>query len=115
MTVSSCFLIWLETVRDQPVPTLPIYTSSLPSFLPRYSAATPVGSLTNPTTGNFPFWTVLIFSQASVRADQVWRVGPLGHDAFKIKLASVLEHLLTVADEVVAVKNRQEARYRSHQ
>lgn len=23
-TVSSCFLIWLETVRDQPVPTLPI-------------------------------------------------------------------------------------------
>ena len=22
-TVSSCFLIWLETVRDQPVPTLP--------------------------------------------------------------------------------------------
>src|SRR5437660_6807908 len=24
-TVSSCFLIWLETVRDQPVPTLPMY------------------------------------------------------------------------------------------
>jgi hypothetical protein len=23
-TVSSCFLIWLETVRDQPVPTFPI-------------------------------------------------------------------------------------------
>ena len=23
-TVSSCFLIWLETVRDHPVPTLPI-------------------------------------------------------------------------------------------
>ena len=23
-TVSSCFLIWLETVRDQPVPTLPM-------------------------------------------------------------------------------------------
>jgi hypothetical protein len=23
-TVSSCFLIWLETVRDQPIPTLPM-------------------------------------------------------------------------------------------
>ena len=23
-TVSSCFLIWLEAVRDQPVPTLPM-------------------------------------------------------------------------------------------
>jgi hypothetical protein len=23
-SVSSCFLIWLETVRDQPVPTLPM-------------------------------------------------------------------------------------------
>jgi hypothetical protein len=23
-TVSSCFLIWLDTVRDQPVPTFPI-------------------------------------------------------------------------------------------
>jgi hypothetical protein len=23
-TVSSCFLIWLETVRDHPVPTLPM-------------------------------------------------------------------------------------------
>jgi hypothetical protein len=23
-TVSSCFLIWLDTVRDQPVPTLPM-------------------------------------------------------------------------------------------
>jgi hypothetical protein len=23
-TISSCFLIWLETVRDQPVPTLPM-------------------------------------------------------------------------------------------
>jgi hypothetical protein len=23
-TVSTCFLIWLETVRDQPVPTLPM-------------------------------------------------------------------------------------------
>ena len=23
-TVSSCFRIWLETVRDQPVPTFPI-------------------------------------------------------------------------------------------
>jgi hypothetical protein len=23
-TASSCFLIWLETVRDQPVPTLPM-------------------------------------------------------------------------------------------
>jgi hypothetical protein len=22
MTVSSCFLVWFETVRDQPVPTL---------------------------------------------------------------------------------------------
>jgi hypothetical protein len=24
LTVSSCFLIWLNMVRDQPVPTLPI-------------------------------------------------------------------------------------------
>jgi hypothetical protein len=23
-TVSSCFLIWFETVRDQPIPTLPM-------------------------------------------------------------------------------------------
>ncbi|KRQ16580.1 hypothetical protein AOQ71_04830 [Bradyrhizobium manausense] len=25
-TVSSCLRIWLETVRDQPVPTFPMYT-----------------------------------------------------------------------------------------
>src|SRR5258708_5642497 len=49
-TVSSWFLIWLETVRDQPVPTLPIKTRSLPSRFPRYSAATTVESLTKPMT-----------------------------------------------------------------
>jgi hypothetical protein len=46
--LSSCFLIWLETVRDQPVPTLPMQTRSFPSRLPRYGAATPLGSLTKP-------------------------------------------------------------------
>jgi hypothetical protein len=34
-TLSSCFRIWLETVRDQPVPTLPFGAS-----LHRLSAAT---------------------------------------------------------------------------
>ena len=30
----------------------------------------PVGSLTKPMTGNFPFWTVLIFSQLSLRSER---------------------------------------------
>lgn len=37
ITVSSGFLIWLEAVRDHPVPTLPMQTRSSPCCLPRYS------------------------------------------------------------------------------
>jgi hypothetical protein len=36
-TVPSFLRIWLDTVRDQPVPTLPEYTRSFPSCLRRCS------------------------------------------------------------------------------
>src|SRR4030088_1991440 len=69
-TVSSCFLIWLDMVRDHTLPTFPMSKRSFPSPLPRYKAAPPVGSFTKPMTGNFPCCTVLIFSHASFRSDR---------------------------------------------
>jgi hypothetical protein len=65
-TVSSCFRIRLETVRDQSAPTLPTH-DQFQTFL---ACRDTVGSLTNPTTGNFARCTHLTLIHASLRSDR---------------------------------------------
>src|SRR5579863_2424382 len=59
----------------------------------------------NPTTGNLPFRTALILSQASLRSD---RYGAFAcFETLKIELGGVVEHSLTIANQMLAEMNRQ--------
>jgi hypothetical protein len=58
-------------------------------------------------TGNFPFWTVLIFSQPSFRSDRYGAVAFLGDNPLKVQLRSVLEHFLAVPDQVLGINDRK--------
>ena len=58
-------------------------------------------------TGNLPFCTVLIFSQASFRSDRYGASARLRDDALPVQLGGVLKHLLTVAGEMFRVEDRE--------
>ena len=69
-TVSSCFLIWLETVRDQTRPNFSHVGKVFAFLFAEVQCGDAARVLTNPTTGNLPCCMALIFSQFSVRSDR---------------------------------------------
>ena len=55
----------------------------------------------------FPLLDGFDFQPGFVPLRSIWRVRPLGDDAFPVQLGGVLKHLLTVAGEMFGIENRQ--------
>ena len=85
-TVSSCFRIWLDTVRDQPLPTLPIYRSFLPSFFSQIKGRDAGRILHEADDRKLSLLDALYLQPAFIAVRTVWRLGILGNDTLNPNL-----------------------------